>query len=120
MFTTDELRDFIATDKTLVMDYASNYIKIKNAMGELIRLREENKNQIARWIALGPLEKTVALELIGGKKYTEIANELNYSIHTIRTYAHRVYRRFDINTRNELIELYAKNKYQLEAKNDTI
>lgn len=49
-------------------------------------------------------EKEILIALAKGKIYKEIASELHVSFHTVRTHVNRIYKKLQVNTREEAIQ----------------
>ncbi len=76
----------------------------------------ENESQKIQSLALKPRELAVAKGILRGQTYQEIANELFLSLNTIRYYIKNLYKRFEVNSKYQLI---FKLKRILSEENDT-
>lgn len=65
-------------------------------------------------------EVEVLDELVNGLKYREIASKLNLSPTTISAHINNLFKKFQCNTRSEIVELLIKNKIYIYKRNDLL
>ena len=56
-----------------------------------------------------PSEKEIVLLILDGLQNKEIAYELNKSIKTIEKHIYQIYKKFDVKTRVEMVNIFVRN-----------
>ena len=122
----------VHVDDKLVFDSlcagASGYLlksmptnKIKDAITEVVNGGAPMSMHIARMVVksfsmpvdtpLSERENEVLTLLCYGKSYKMIADELNISMHTVRTHIRHIYKKLEVNSNTEAVAIAYKNRW---------
>lgn len=96
-------------------------IELSSSDGESCQAEDEQARLLAQWGAqygLSPREGEIALLLIKRTPYRQVSEELFISENTVKTHVRNIYRKVDVSSREELLEVLNASRKKGESASD--
>lgn len=111
------MNDHLSSTAPMTPAMNSEVVVVRRAVPSTMLFNQTEWQGLAQRLALSEREVQLCHGVVDNKTDAEIAEQLELSAHTVRTYFERLYRKLDVSSRAELVvRLALENRFPTQSK----